>query len=58
MCAAYTLEGGLWPDRKRNASQESQRLKKYLALVKRIENYFKGFTIERIERNKNTKADE
>jgi ribonuclease HI len=33
-------------------------LKKYLALVRRMENYFNGFTVEYIERNKNTKADE
>jgi ribonuclease HI len=33
-------------------------LKKYLALVKRMENYFKGFTVEHIDRNKNTEADE
>jgi hypothetical protein len=33
-------------------------LVKYLALARRIENYFKGFTVEYIERNKNTEADE
>jgi ribonuclease HI len=33
-------------------------LKKYLALVRRMQNYFKGFTIEYNERNKNTEADE
>jgi hypothetical protein len=33
-------------------------LKKYLASVRRMENYFKGFTIEHIDRNKNTEADE
>jgi ribonuclease HI len=33
-------------------------LEKYLALVKRMENYFKSFTVEHIDRNKNTKADE
>jgi hypothetical protein len=33
-------------------------LEKYLALVRRMENYFKGFTIEHIDRNKNTGADE
>jgi ribonuclease HI len=33
-------------------------LKKYLALVRRMENYFKGFTVEHIDRNKNTEADE
>jgi hypothetical protein len=33
-------------------------LKKYLTLVQRMENYFKGFTVEYIERNKNTEADD
>jgi ribonuclease HI len=33
-------------------------LKKYLALVRRMENYFKGFTVEHVDRNKNTEADE
>jgi ribonuclease HI len=33
-------------------------LKNYLALVRRMENYFKGFTVEYIERSKNSKADE
>jgi hypothetical protein len=33
-------------------------LKKYLALVRRMKNYLKGFTVEYIERNKNIKANE
>jgi hypothetical protein len=33
-------------------------LEKYLAAVRRMENYFKGLTIEYIERTKNTEADE
>jgi hypothetical protein len=33
-------------------------LDKYLALVRRMENYFKGFIVEHIEINKKTKADE
>jgi hypothetical protein len=33
-------------------------LEKYLALVRRMENYFKGFTVEYIEWNKNIKADD
>jgi ribonuclease HI len=32
-------------------------LEKYLALVKRMENFFKGFSVEYIDRNKNTEAD-
>jgi ribonuclease HI len=31
---------------------------KYITLVQTMENYFKGFTIEYIERNKNTEADD
>jgi ribonuclease HI len=34
------------------------KLERYLALVRRMESYFRGFTVEYIERNKNTKADE
>jgi hypothetical protein len=33
-------------------------LEKYLALVKRIEFFFKGFTVEYIDKNRNTEADE
>jgi hypothetical protein len=33
-------------------------LERYLALIRRMENYFNGFTVEYIERAKNTKADE
>jgi ribonuclease HI len=33
-------------------------LERYLALVQRMESYFKGFTFEYIERNKNTEVDD
>jgi ribonuclease HI len=33
-------------------------LEKYLSLVRRMENHFKGFKVEYIERNKNSEADE
>jgi hypothetical protein len=33
-------------------------LEKYLGLIRKMENYFKGFTVEYIERNKNGEADE
>jgi hypothetical protein len=33
-------------------------LEKYLALVRRMENHFKGFTVEHIDRNKNAKVDD
>jgi ribonuclease HI len=35
-----------------------KHLKKYLAVIQRMENYFKEFTMEYIERIKNTEADE
>jgi hypothetical protein len=33
-------------------------LEKYLALIRRIENYFWGFSVKHIDRNKNTEANE
>jgi ribonuclease HI len=33
-------------------------LEKYLALLRRMENYFKGFTVEHIDKNKNVEANE
>jgi hypothetical protein len=33
-------------------------LEKYLGLIRGMENYFKGFSVEHIERNKNIEADE
>jgi ribonuclease HI len=33
-------------------------LEKYLGLIRKMENYFKGFTVEYIEQNKNCEADE
>jgi hypothetical protein len=33
-------------------------LERYLAIIQRMENYFKGFTAEYIERRKNIEADE
>jgi ribonuclease HI len=32
-------------------------LERYLAVVRRMENFFKGFTVQHIERTKNTEAD-
>jgi hypothetical protein len=32
-------------------------LEKYLAIIRRMENYFRGFTVEYIERTNNTKDD-
>jgi ribonuclease HI len=33
-------------------------LERYLAIVRRMENYIKGFTVEYVERKKNTESDE
>jgi ribonuclease HI len=33
-------------------------LEKYLALIRRMQNYFKGFSVEHIQRNNNIEADE
>jgi hypothetical protein len=33
-------------------------LERYLAVIRRMENCFKGFTVEYIERTKNTEVDE
>jgi hypothetical protein len=33
-------------------------LEKYLPIVRRIENYFKGFTVEYVERAKNTEVED
>jgi hypothetical protein len=38
--------------------KQMRTLEKYLALIRRMENYFKGFAVEYIERNKITKGDE
>jgi ribonuclease HI len=35
-----------------------ETLERYLAAIRRIEKYFKGFIVEHIERAKNTEADE
>jgi hypothetical protein len=35
-----------------------ETLERYLAAVRRMENFFKGFTVEHIESAKNTEADE
>jgi hypothetical protein len=36
--------------------EKEATLERYLALIRRMESYFKGFTVEYIERNKNTEA--
>jgi hypothetical protein len=56
MCITHRFKGSIRPDRKRMYSKRGST-KKYLAFVRRMENYFRGFTVEYIERNKNTDAD-
>jgi ribonuclease HI len=34
-----------------------ETLERYLAVIQRMESFFKGFTVQHIERTKNTKAD-
>jgi hypothetical protein len=36
--------------------EKEATLERYLALIRRMESYFKGFIVEYIERNKNTEA--
>jgi hypothetical protein len=40
-----------------NRLQSDETLERYLAAIRRMENFFKGFTVEHIERAKNTEAD-
>jgi ribonuclease HI len=43
---------------KKECMARDETLERYLAAVRRMENFFKGFTIEHIERAKNTESDE
>jgi hypothetical protein len=42
----------------KDCTTRESTLEKYLTLIRRMENHFKGFTMEYIERSKNTEADE
>jgi ribonuclease HI len=42
----------------KECTTRDKTLERYLAAVRRMEIFFKGFTVEHIERAKNTKADE
>jgi hypothetical protein len=53
----HILQSSHWADKKECNAREPT-LKRYLALIGRIENYFKGLTIEYIEWSKNTEANE
>jgi hypothetical protein len=54
--ASYTFQSGVRTDQERVHSKGADI--RYLALVLRMESYFKGFKVEYIECNKNTKADD
>jgi hypothetical protein len=56
MCSEDILEGGLELDRKRVHRKRDNFGKIFSPRVRRMENYFKGFTVEHIDRNKNTKT--
>jgi hypothetical protein len=43
---------------KKECMARDETLERYLAAVRRMENFFKGFTAQHIERTKNTEADE
>jgi ribonuclease HI len=42
----------------KECTTRDETLERYLPTIRRMENHFKGFTVEYIERTKNTKADE
>jgi acetolactate synthase regulatory subunit len=43
---------------KKECMARDETLERYLAVVRRMENFFKGFTVKHIERAKNIEADE
>jgi hypothetical protein len=43
---------------KKKCMASDETLERYLAIVRRMEKFFKGFTVEHIERAKNTEVDE
>jgi hypothetical protein len=45
-------------DKEKKSIAREPTLERYLALVRRMENYFKRFTVEYVEQRKNAKADE
>jgi hypothetical protein len=57
MCTAHIFEGCLQSNRK-GVHCKRANPQKILGLVRRMQNHFKGFIVEYIERNKNTKAGE
>jgi hypothetical protein len=54
---SHRFQNGCWTNRKKCIAREPT-LEKYLALVRRMEKNFKGFTVKYIDRNKNSEADE
>jgi ribonuclease HI len=57
-CTLHTDSNVVTGEIEKECIARDATLEKYLALVRRMKNYFKGFTVEHIDRNKNTEADE
>jgi ribonuclease HI len=57
-CALHTDSKVVVGQIKKECIAREPTLKRYLALVRKMENYFMGFTIEYIKQSKNTEADE
>jgi ribonuclease HI len=57
-CILHTDSNVVARQIKKECIAREPTLEKYLALVRRMEFFFKGFTVEYIDRNKNSEADE
>jgi ribonuclease HI len=57
-CVLHTYSKDVSSQKEKECTAREPTLKKYLALVRRMQNHFKGFIVEYIEQNKNTKAGE
>jgi ribonuclease HI len=57
-CTLHTYSKVVAGQIEKRIHRQRPTLERYLALVRRMECYFKGFTIEHIKRTKNAKADE
>jgi ribonuclease HI len=57
-CTLHTYSKVVSSQIEKECITRESTLVKYLGLVRRMNNYFKGFTVEYIERRKNSEADE
>jgi hypothetical protein len=55
MHPSHILQSGHRTNKKECIIKEPS-LERYLAFIRRMENFFKGFTVEHIDRNKNSEA--